>query len=346
MKKIKLFLFALAAIVSISIHALAADTIIFGRSSASDSVALSNAVAVYISPSGDTSGVTDLTNIQNAINSLPARGGSVYLLNTGEWYISGSTGIQIGNGTNSTSSGRMGIKLEGIGIGGTVNGLGGGIMLHSIVAGPAIQVNGPITSWKIKNVEINITAAPAGAIALKVVSAEYGEAKNLSIDLYAANQIGIYETSTTATSSGGNSMFNDWSDINIWMGSLAENAIAWQMTGATHNFNTSHESARNIEITTTASTQTGLELDATDSDIFTNFIIWNSGVAEKAIVFNYGNGVTASWPSDCYFYGLDPETSTITDTGTPSGADPNEVYGFAKTNGAVIPTGLANFNVY
>jgi hypothetical protein len=99
--------------------------------------------ATLIQPSGDTTGVTDATNITTAIAALPSKGGMVQLASTGQWYIKcgnlsvNRSGVYIhapGVFINAVGTGDV-IRMTDTGSGGTWPVYGGGITGNPVIDG-------------------------------------------------------------------------------------------------------------------------------------------------------------------------------------------------------------------
>ena len=301
---------------------------------------------VTISPSGDTTGATDLANIQAAINAVSTNGYTIGMY-PGTYYTNSTA--QMGNGSASAASTTAGIKLACLGA-------GPGCIVNSLSSGPAFQINGPMDGWGISG--INIVLSAPNAIGIEPVSATWGKVENVNISLFAANQIGIYETTNSATSGTGlsNTMHNKWTQVSIVMGTTATNAQGVYLTGYPTAYppgpssDACLEEYDNLTINAMLANQTGVHLQNTDSDQFFYFHQYNTNVGclatapcQNIIWFDYTGD--PFFPSDVNFFSLTGGGQhRVYTTGTPSGATPNAIYGLGLTNGMQIPVYVANLN--
>ena len=305
---------------------------------------IKNKPFITLTPSGDTSGVTDLGNIQTAINSLPPSGGTVYLRPIAPWYISGSTGIQIGNGSATAASTQTGVSLLCVGT-------GPACVINSSIAGPAIQLNGPMHGWAISGLQINLTSTSPNAIGIEYVSSSWGLGTNISFSVLNPSQIALLGTTNAATSGPGadNSMHNIWSQLYIYLGPLATSATGVKLTSydPTYVLQTSTaclEQFINLTVNPSLVSQTGVWLQETDTDQFFYYHMYGY-LAAQMILFDYTG--LASWPSDVYFFGLEGGgAAAVVNAGNPSGASTNIIYGFGQGNGMQTPVYVPNLIIF
>lgn len=288
-----------------------------------------SALGLVIKPSGDTSGITDLANIQEAIAALPPRGGEIILSNSADWYLPTTGGIEIGDGDGSTMSTKNGIKLIGMGGGGA--GLGtdpdlaaGGIKIHSLYNGPAIKVNGPISGWGIENIFIKVEATGTAARGISTFHANSGDSKNLAVSINNPSQ-GCFEEI--------NGFHNNW--YNIWpiIGGDATSAFGIKITGSGDS-NTCFDNWYNLTLWKSDESQIGLWFGNSDNNRFFGIHSMGGG---KAVVYDYSD--PAHKPGDNQIFGLCiNDTESIENIGTPpADAVPNRIFGFGLCNGAEDP---------
>lgn len=295
-------------------------------------------------PSGDTSGATDLTNIQAAINGLPVTGGRVTLAYSasapGPFYINGA--INIGNGTASAWSTRNGVELVGMGAGGIgLNnpGFGGVKIIGTSTTTAMIKINGPLSGWSLKNLYLQTPTGTGAISGLHVFSGQNGYVKNLAIDVCGPTQNGIY----TTTQYNQNTMNNIWKNIRVNLLSGATGAVSavYLGSGDDATSNTCWDTWEQLMIYPTLVSQYGLYLKGCDTVSFMQYGRWG-GVACQVVTFDY-TGLNL-WPCDIHFFGCDTSLNGIWANGgtpnPPAGAT-NKVYGFGTGNGATVPS-LAN----
>jgi hypothetical protein len=279
----------------------------------------------------------DTIAIQSAINSLSSIGGTVFF--APGHYKTTST-ITIGNGTSSAWSTLKPVTLRGSGSGGSAGPslLGPSVFIEAYYAGPSILVQGPINSWGVENICINAHTTSPRAVGLQLVSAQYGHVKNVSIlNFYKA---GVYETTVGSLSLNYHNVFDSlW----ITMPNVS-GAIGISITG-TGTYGSGFEEYLNTYIAISNASSTGISLGFCDNIKFFNTEIVNAANG-TAILFNYANDASftyrTSLPSECIFYGLEVYGNAIANYapngyGPPPGRSANKIYGFSRTNGAVVP---------
>jgi hypothetical protein len=288
----------------------------------------------------DPTGVLDSTNaIQNAINALPATGGTV-LFPVGSYLISSS--LNIGNGSGSTYSTRNGINLECVArTRPGLNGLAGSpsvgpCNINSNVNGYAINVNGPISGWGIKGISITITSSGSSAGGLNTNSASFGDVHNLLINNI--QNIGILEF---VQSGGTVGFFNTWRNVQLRMGTPAA-AQGLHIGSSQANADNFGDSWDKLEIIPQTAGQQCLYFGSLDSMVFSRVTV-NPGSC--SVIFSYSE--SNQWPSGNVFIDFDTGTgNTISNNSIPgSGAAPNYMLGLNTVNNGTVPN-LANLAVY
>ncbi len=305
----------------------------------------------------DPTGVADSTTaIQNAINSLPVTGGTIIFPN-GTYKITST--LTIGNGTTSAISTRQGVILKGLGNSETTgffinsapaNSPGVKLFWAGSVGGTIMKLAGPLQGWGLQDIFMDCSSS--AAIGLEVLSGLYGNSRDLTISN--CTTVGLYSHAVPQNSIGDtNSERNFYQNLFVAVPNVAS-AQGIDLTGqvpfvnalSNTDFNTFINLGIVLPLT---STQTfGIILKGTDSNEFFNTQIYGGGSTSIPVNFDYTSG-TAGWPASNAFYGIDPgggvSTTTFLNTGTPSGATPNYIYGLVETNGAAAPN-IANLSVF
>lgn len=302
----------------------------------------------------------DATAINNAIAALPTTGGIVYFP-AGDYAIAST--INIGDGSSTALSTRQGIYLQGVAgplmpVVSDVNANGyGAVRLKwtGAAGGTAVQVNGPLSGWGIKNIYLDASAIGTPATGLLVTSAQAGQVENLAVKI-ANGSVGI-KTNAVAAFSGHqtNTMHNSWRNIFIAMlgGAADTRGLYIKGPASSSSANTCYDRWENVAIqmaaiTNAASKAYGIELQECDNVRFrdVHFMPTAGAGSQYPLFFNYGGAVTANWPADCLIEGVDfgnGFTAAALNNGTPSGvATPNRVVCISTTNGAVSDPAVAN----
>lgn len=286
----------------------------------------------------------DTVAIQAAINFVQTAGGSVYFP-SGTYKITSS--LVIGNGSANAFSTYAGVQLVGAG-GGVLPGPGNlsAVTLNSNIAGPAIKIQGPIGSWGVENIAINITTTSTAAIGLQVISGQNGRTRNLMVT-------GCYGSSIVVTTVGTAylSYHNKYDSTSIYLPAGAAAALGIVVTGAGAtggSTGAAFEEWHNTYIVIANAGQTGRVLQYCDNINFFNTEIVNAANG-TGVQYNYSstglNGT--SFPADCRDFGLEVYGNTILNyapSGIGSLATPNRIFGFSLTNGAAVPN-LSNLSV-
>lgn len=285
-------------------------------------------------------GTTDDTvAIQNAINSLSLTGG-VLKFNAGHYKV--TSRLQIGNGSVAGVSTYKPIKLLGAGVGGSPGNylLGPTTFIDSYTTGETILVQGPINGWEIENICLNAKTTNAASSGLKLVEAQYGKAKNLSI-------LNFYGISLNETTAGGaylnyhNNFESTW--ILLPAGSASAIGIS---SGGTGLLGTAFETFYNTYIAISNAGQVAINLGFSDSNKFYNTEIVAAGANGQAIQYDYSIGSSTftyrtSLPSSNAFFGLDVYTNSMVNYapdgyGAPPALASNKIYNYSRTNSAAL----------
>lgn len=301
----------------------------------------------------------DSTAINNAIAALPTTGGTVYFP-AGDYAIAST--VNLGNGTSSALSSRQGVYLVGaagplIPVASNVvaNGYGAvRLKWTGAAGGTAVQVNGPLTGWGIKNIYLDASGIGVAGNGLVVVSAQAGVVENLAV-IVANGSVGIL-TKAVAPFGGfqTNTMHNSWRNIFVAGQGGANDTRCIYINGSTATTaNTCYDRWENVAVQMAAITSAGIkiigiELQSCDNVRFrdVHFMPSVSTGSVWPLYFNYGV-VTGAWPADCLFEGVDfgsNFTAAAANNGTPSGATPNRVLCVSTANGPVSNPTLTNLD--
>jgi hypothetical protein len=317
-------------------------------------MAVLNRIHSILEYGADPTGTRDSTTaIQNAINVLPATGGTV-LFPPGTYKVSST--INVGNGTSSSGSTIQGITLIGIGqppmlLPGFFGGFSQVAPVHLEWTGGAstmISINGPLQGWAISNLWLD--GGGSATTGIQITSAQYGDTENIVIT--GCTTSGIY--STTVAPFGlflnTDSLHNTFRNISITapLTSLF-NCIVLTGTG------TSADTDCNVFINTTLcipsganNSSVGITLQACDSNLFYGLQIINASGSSTShgVVFDYT--VANIMPTGNGFYGIDTKgaaTPFFANSGTPaSTARPNFLCGVIEANGGVNPLNIPNLS--
>lgn len=277
--------------------------------------------------------------IQNAINSLPVRGGTVRLP-AGTLSLSG--GIEIGNGNGGTSfSTRGGVKLIGSGAGFGVSGAGVPTILEysgaTPLGTPLIQVRGRISDVLIEGLLLDGKGLAAG-ISMRAFTGS--TVQNIKVINPAANSPAIAVLGGTAM--GGNyNIFNRFSNISIAL--FQPNSSGLYLDGDYPSINdtwlTTFELVR-IDIVAGATSAVGVWARFVDSITFHR--CHSDGRAEPtAIDFLLdatGNpGSLNNYPIGLASYDCSWHKIVVTEDAT-SKIGPNYFHGLGVNDGEVLPT--------
>lgn len=299
----------------------------------------------------DPTGIADSTiGIQSAINTVPPKGGKVFLP-CGIYKISST--LEVGNGTNGVASTTSGLVLQGDGFSaGQLEGVNVPcVQLFWAGSGsgnPILQINGFLEGWSVQNIAFNCNSI-SGSVGFRNISGQFGYSLGNSFINCAA---GLIETAWSTLPAGfGNvdALQNFYANTTIQLANIT-GTVGMQLTGT--GSNTSYDTFLNTTIvfpgTGSNTGMTGIWLQFTDTNTFINTHIlggWGSGEG-SAILFDYT--ANSSFPTATNFYTLD--TGNVTGyanagsppTGLGAGWQPHYAYGFSTTNGAVYPS-IAGF---
>lgn len=320
---------------------------------------LTRTVIVKVTDFGaDLTGVADSTTaIQNAINSLPPNGGRIIfpLNKNGPTVYNISLTINMGNGTASAGSSKVGIVLMGP----EVPALSGIFSGFSVIPGVQIiwtgannstmfKINGPLQSWGLENLTIRANGK-TGIVGLFVVSAQFGYCKNLFFDL-CMNGILSRTVEPFGSFLDTDSLNNFYEHILVTVPDQA-NAVGIFLRGSgsgSPQSNTDYNEFSDISIDlapTPANVIYGLGLEVCDSNYIEDLHVFGGGANGVAVGYNYST--SANFPSSNTINHVDPGGNSNTNwqnIGSPgASARPNYVYGLVETNGAKNPL-LANVN--
>lgn len=305
-----------------------------------------------VSFGADSTGVNDsTTNINNAINALPATGGNVRFP-CGIYKISGT--IRLGNGTNGVQSTRSGMVLVGDGVS-LLPTEGGAFQTPCVLlswagsaGGTMVEVDGILQGWGIQNIAFQCGASSPAGFGLHNISGQFGDSRNLSFANCTSESLGSTTwTTLPAGFTSVNALHNYYSNVTITVPNVS-NAIGMALRGDTSNplkSDTAYDEYHNFKFVmpnTGALTTRGLYIGPSDSSYFTNFH-FVGGVAQTVeITFDYSQTGAAAFPQGHVFVGLDPSGSLVPPIrfqaiGTQTGGFPNYIYGLNQINGAIFP---------
>jgi hypothetical protein len=293
--------------------------------------------------------------IQAAINSLPARGGTI-VCPPGAYRLDNT--LQIGNGTSTTPSSINGVCLRGEGSAWGVSAYGPPGNASPVVfklfgtahSGSIIQINGPILGAGLENISFQFDASVAAGPTARAIAdygCSFGNFQNISV--LTPRDIGILE-STVKGAAG--AQRNTWRNVLI----LLDNTISLPTAAAiviaadtsSGSTDRAFDSWENVNIIPSNTQQCGVELQYVDSIKFWNLSInpvsVDPPVVCTALLFNYL--AQSPYPNGCVFYGIDVYGNVVSNAGTaPTNLNYlNRIYGFSQDNGAPIPS-LTNLRI-
>lgn len=292
----------------------------------------------------------DTTAIQNAINSLPASGGTV-LFPVANCKITNT--IQIGNGNSTTLSTKRGVILRGVGnpstpaffLGGWTVTTGPKLTWAGSAGGTMLQISGPLQGWGIENLYLDCVSS--ANVGLFVSSGQFGDVRNLTISLCMTQGIQSNTVPLFGAVNNTDSFHNNWQNINILVPANA-GAMGILLTGSAATSDTDVNQFINVSIGLPPTLLThGVYLQVADSNVFYGLHFFGGSATARAVSFDYA--VSGNFPASNTFYNVDQGGTTLTgwtNSGTPAaGATPNYIYGLVETNGGVAPV-LNNLAVY
>jgi len=292
----------------------------------------------------------DTTAIQNAINALPNDGGIVYFPQAANCKISST--LTIGNGTTSAVSTKRGVILRGAGIPNTPTGLPslngyttstGPKLTWAGGATPMISIAGPLQGWGVENLILDC-ASVAGSTGLGVVSAQFGNSSNLSVQNCAS--VGISSTSNPLGGYTGvgnvDSLRNNWTNINVYVPNVfaAKGILLNGDAGGTSD--TDYNTFTNVFIRGVGTAANfGLYLGVSDANVFNDLSI--SGFATAGVGMQFDYSINSNFPSSTTFIQYEIGGSIpFSNLGSPGAqSTPNKFYGLIQANLAPAPI-LAN----
>ena len=261
----------------------------------------------------------DYTAIQNAINSLPAKGGEVILPVPTVGY-SIETMLSLGNGSTSAISTKRGITFRG------VSGRGSGdwetvkeapvrLIWNGVSGGTMMEVKGPISGVQLEGIMFDCNSiADTG---LKVTHAFGSRFQNVMVEKYTGTAVILTAYSNpTGCSNGANQ--NTWNNCHAFdpIGTSANGMLIGESSvGASPHLNV----AQNVFINCTAAgvdlaTSYGLMLRYCDDLTFIQ-CAYNIGSTGKSLHV-YATTDSVYFPYACTFINCDIWASTIAITGT------------------------------
>jgi hypothetical protein len=297
-------------------------------------------------------GITDDTAaLQACINGLPATGGTI-VFGALHYVISGA-GLVIGNGTASGPSSQWGVTLIGMGnprsspqsvMGYTAQGYP---LLDYTGSGTAITVNGPLQGWGVQNLRISCRLT-SGTSGIKVVSAQYGNSKDLAIDNC---QSGILSTTVSTVPTGlsqVNSGYNAWYNISITLRAGPGYGISLDSAHPAINGDTDFNTFDNVYIALDPGTggsnrRVGLYFANADNNYLHNINIGGgSGLNDIPVIYDYSFSNGGVWPAANAIAGLEPGANNpnwVQTVGNPAinGQTWNYLNNLSLTNGAAYP---------
>jgi len=280
-------------------------------------------------------------NIQSAVDSLPASGGTV-CLSSGTYTQTGSP-ISIGDGTSSALATHHGVRIVGVASPITS-------MLHSFstsaatiidctgtTASNCFGING-IEGWGFENLVINGSTSGVDSTGIRITSGRWGSVKNVFINGF---KRGLHLTTWSSFTPGGNFdvIGNFFEGVSIKMGSGG--TIGVHLDGAASGANADFNIFRRISVSP-ANGSTCIELGWADGNTIENFHCFGGGTTVTGLKFNYGG---PNSPQNNYFYGLEVADYPVSNSGSPGSTPPNYIFGFAEANGGTCPD-LANLHVF
>lgn len=288
----------------------------------------------------DPTGSKDSTTaFQKAI--VAAAGGDLFVP-AGNYAISST--VKIGNGSASAVSTQLGVRLIGagtplqpVGFAGYPTNTPTRIFWTGAAAGTMFQIAGPLQGWGIENLLID--GMSLANVGLSVVSAQYGDCRNLVI--IGCETWGLFSTAVapfgSVTFTG--SFHNRYDNLTIKVPSAAVGG-GIILTGVS-TANTLFNAFFNTTVAIVGSSQNGIYLQAAAGNVFVGGQI--SGLAgDTSFVFDYG--VNSSWPANNLISGFEPVigATVASNSGSPGGsATPNYLLNLITTDGATYPV-LAN----
>lgn len=275
----------------------------------------------------------DTAAVQNAINSLPASGGTV-VFPSKSTRIAGNLTIGNGSGPNGTSSTKQGVRLKGAGVGwnpgyNSNSNLVGSTLLCT-GSGYALTVNGPQTGFAIEDIAFQSTSSGGTASGINLEGLQFGYFRNLAISNFPGSSL----TLTQCYKCIFDNIF-----IYLQSGSANANGVLWNTNTAYGSFSNAW---RGLRVTLTNTSQNALIFGAVDSEYLISTEIMGSGVA---IAFVYSNSSGSTFPCNVSFFGLDPYGNYVGNNGTPGpNTSSNYIWNFSTVNGSKTPN-IANLTV-
>jgi Endopolygalacturonase len=272
----------------------------------------------------------DTTEIQAAIDSLPARGGTVYLPG-GNYYISST--ISIGNGNGGTTySTKNGVKLVGEGGGFGVDDTSKipTMITCTTTMGTAINVRGRISDVHIENIHITCNFNSTTGISLNSVSGV--NLRNVKILHF--TEVGLAVIAGGAPT-GNYNILNEFDNVNV--ASNVNGTICLYMDG---NYSVSNDTWlttwRNCRFDTAGSNNSvSAWFKFVDSNSFYRCHFANYGTGCTGIIFDSLNN--DQFPAGMAFYDCSIQNTAVYEDANHH-IRKNYFYGNGTYDNEVIPT--------
>jgi hypothetical protein len=207
-----------------------------------------------------------------------------------------------------------------------------------------IDILGPLMGWGVQDIElIGNSVATYG---LHVVSAKYGDCRNLVISGCTVAAIGSDTVPMIGTNTNTDSMYNSYSNIYIGMPPAA-NVKGIVLTGAvgTITSDTDMNIFENIFIVLPSSgVAYAIYLQNCDANQFQSVALSGGSAAAFGVIFDYSANASGAFPLGNGFFGIDTNGDALganqwANFGTPSiSARPNYVRGMKLGDGTVNPS--------
>jgi hypothetical protein len=286
---------------------------------------------IIVPPSGDTSGVTDHTNITSALANVTP-GNDVELL-VGTYYTNGTLLVSR-DGTGIVGAGDNGTNIT------TITGVG---------SFPVVKVSrstAQVFNWYLGYFAVSISSS--GAIGVQIDSSDSGKAECIAVtDSAPSSTAFLMRVDQNATCTN-----NFYLNLIAFLTAGATNGIAYSLTSSVSNQDVDLSIWMICGCLLSANSQTGWHIGAADGNVFINAGVGGFGVtvAPTIINFDYSNPANPNWPTDNMFLFFDAgfditQPAIFTNTGTPSNFANNTFYYFNQGNGTVAPYTLKGVDV-
>lgn len=299
---------------------------------------------ILVTPSGDTSGATDVSNINSALTTASTNGYGLVTLKQGNYYINASINMKVN--THLVGNGAYGTNVD------TVINMVSGMNVPGI---SVFQSNGSMQGWSIEKLAIVTPSTGTSAFGINIDSSQAGTLKDLIVQVNGPSQAGINFNPTQ--SSGGNGIPANYihtDRVLIQVTATATSAIGLSLS-ANNNLGgpgligpPTGNTFLDLQISLSLNSQTGIYLGICDTNTFINTLIIGAGSTTPTVInFDYSAHSSAKpqSPSDNCFISSDfgfninwsnPSILMI-NTGTPNTSikSPNTFYNFGYGDGAV-----------